>query len=312
MTGSYLDSKAMDGNNSIFFKLDLPEENNQKEYPKQFSHEQIISPETVEGVSISESSESNKKEEAKNHENYNQINERALKMVEEYLVSVETNSQTNDYKEEDKHEDVDNNRKCTCTCKTFIDDLPEQPTMLYFEPDYDIYEVDEMDLESGTENCDIDEIQLVQETAYLKIHHVKTTEHMEESESPDKIKISFKSVENFHEDIVSMVKEYQWGMETGSIVADNSLHWADTGVEGDTKGVRNQAPTARTYQWGMEVSGGETNDDCNEIHHLFSDNIMAKRSPESSVSSDESMNTVILKGNIGVKLYLTGLKSSSK
>ena len=141
--------------------------------------------------------------------------------------------------------------------------------MLYFEPDYDIYEEDELDLESETENCDINERELVQETTDLKIHLAKTTEHMEESESPDNIIISVKSLENFpggnyleqdteeKPDIVSMVKEYQWGMEAGSIVADNSLPWADTGVEGDTKRVRNQAPTVRTYQWGMEVNREE-------------------------------------------------------
>ena len=40
--------------------------------------------------------------------------------------------------------------------------------------------------------------------------------------------------------------------------------------------------------------GDENNDDCNELHHLFSENIMAQRSPESSKGSDESMKTVIL------------------
>ena len=38
----------------------------------------------------------------------------------------------------------------------------------------------------------------------------------------------------------------------------------------------------------------KTNDDFNEILYLFSENITAQRSPESSISSDESMDTVIL------------------
>ena len=100
-------------------------------------------------------------------------------MVEEYLVSVETNSQTNDYKGEDKHEDVDNNRKSTCNCQTFIDEakVPEQPMMPDFEPE------DEMDLESETDNCDNDKRELGQGTNDLKIHNVKNTGYMDESES---------------------------------------------------------------------------------------------------------------------------------
>jgi hypothetical protein len=112
-TESDLDSNSMDGDNSILLELDLPEKNNQKQYPKQYSHDRIISHETdklcfsainenpfkLEGISISDFSEQNKNEGAKNHENHKQISGRALQMVEEYLVSVETNSQTNDYRD---------------------------------------------------------------------------------------------------------------------------------------------------------------------------------------------------------------------
>jgi hypothetical protein len=67
--------------------------------------------------------------------------------------------------------------------------------MLYFEPDFDIYEEDEIDLESETENCDQNERELVKETNKLKMDNVKTTEQESESESPVKIIISFKSFE---------------------------------------------------------------------------------------------------------------------
>jgi hypothetical protein len=39
--------------------------------------------------------------------------------------------------------------------------------------------------------------------------------------------------------------------------------------------------------------GDDMNEDFNEIHDLFPGNIGIQRSPESSISSDESMDTVI-------------------
>jgi hypothetical protein len=101
---------------------DMTIEDNVKEYSKQLIHDNILSNETDEICFPSENeeiifglSETNKNVEAEADEIHNQMSERALKMVGEYLDSVdETNSETNDYKEDDQNEDMVVIRKCNC------------------------------------------------------------------------------------------------------------------------------------------------------------------------------------------------------
>lgn len=91
----------------------------------------------------------------------------ALQMVEAYINSIENNLKQNMSNIEYFQEDDDDMNMNYCTCREFVRN--EQPKMIYFEPDLDIHEEDEEDIELEIVNSKHEDDQRNDESSSLLI-----------------------------------------------------------------------------------------------------------------------------------------------